>query len=71
MAPCRIGLVTKSALGFALIYVFVWEDLSNSFLGGIRHLSVRSYTLAIMHNMVKETFDGFSERIIQLPAAIG
>jgi ABC-2 type transport system permease protein len=65
------GLVTRSALGFALLYVFVWEGLVSTFLGGIRYLSVRGYTLAIMHHIDKDTFEVFAERVIELPAAIG
>ena len=65
------GLVTRSALGFALIYVFVWEGLISTFLGGVRYLSVRSYALAIMHGADTETFEAFAERVIELPAAIG
>ena len=65
------GLVTRSALGFALIYVFVWEGLVSTFLGGIRYLSVRGYTLAIMHGVDKETFEEFADRVIEFPAAIG
>jgi ABC-2 type transport system permease protein len=65
------GLVTRGALGFALIYVFVWEGLVSSFLGGVRYLSVRSYTLAIMHGADDETFAEFGGRAIELPAAIG
>ena len=65
------GLVTRSALGFALIYVFVWEGLVSTFLGGIRYLSVRGYPLAIMHGVDKETFEEFGGRVIEFPAAIG
>ena len=65
------GLVTRSALGFALIYVFVWEGLVSTFLSGIRYLSVRGYTLAIMHGVDKVTFEEFGDRVIEFPAAIG
>ncbi len=65
------GLVTRSALGFALIYVFVWEGLISTFLSGTRYLSVRGYTLAIMHHVDKDSFEVFGERVIEFPAAIG
>ena len=65
------GLVTRSALGFALLYVFVWEGLLSTFLSGIRYLSIRGYSLAIIHGIDKEGFEGFDGRVIEFPAAIG
>ena len=65
------GLVTRSALGFALIYVFVWEGLISTFLSGTRYLSVRGYALAIMHGIDTDSFEVFGERVIEFPAAIG
>ena len=65
------GLVSTRALAFALIYVFVWEALISSFLGGVRYLSVRGYTLAILHGMDDKSFGSLGERVIEFPAAIG
>ncbi len=64
------GLVTTRALGFALVYVFLWEGLLSSFLGGIRYLSVRGYTLALMHGIDKDSFEALDGFVIGLPAAI-
>ncbi len=64
------GLLTTRALGFALIYVFLWEGLLTEFLGGIRYLSVRAYTLTIMHEVNEDAFEVLGERSIELPAAI-
>jgi len=65
------GLVTTRALAFALIYVFLWEGLISSYLGGIRYLSVRGYTLGIMHGMDDTSFQTLDDRVIEFPAAIG
>ena len=65
-----LGLVTKSALAFAVVYVFVWEGLISTFLGGVRYLSVRGYVLAIMDGIDGESFEVFGERAIEYPAAI-
>ncbi len=46
-----VGLVTRNALAFGIVYVFVWEAFLTDFLGGIRFLSVRQYTLAIVHGL--------------------
>ena len=64
------GLITTRALAFALIYVFLWEGLISTYLGGIRYLSVRAYTLAILHGMDDETFEPLADRVIEFPAAL-
>ncbi|MEE9161987.1 MAG: ABC transporter permease subunit [Candidatus Neomarinimicrobiota bacterium] len=64
------GLVTARALAFALIYVFLWEGLISTFLGGVRYLSVRGYTLAILHGLDDKSFDAIGDRVIEFPAAI-
>ena len=64
------GLVTTRALGFALVYVFLWEGLITSFLGGFRYLSVRGYTLTIMHRLDNEALETLGQRAIEFPAAI-
>ncbi|MCI0439539.1 MAG: ABC transporter permease [Chloroflexi bacterium] len=64
------GLLTTRALGFALVYVFLWEGLLTSFLSGIRYLSVRGYTLAIMYGIDEDGLSALGDRAIQFPAAI-
>ena len=65
-----LGLATGHPLGFALVYVFLWEGLLSSFLGGIRYLSVRAYTLTIMEGIDDGDLGALSELTIELPAAI-
>jgi ABC-2 type transport system permease protein len=65
------GLISTRALGFGLVYVFVWEGLVSTFLAGIRYLSVRSYTLSVMHGIAGDDLQALNELTIQLPAAIG
>ena len=64
------GLVTTRALAFGLVYVFVWEALITTFLGGVRYFSVRAYSLAILHGIDDTTFAVLEDRVIELPAAI-
>ena len=64
------GLVTTRALAFALVYVFLWEGLIRTYLGGVRYLSVRGYTLSIMHGIDGKSFESLDGRVIQFPAAI-
>lgn len=63
------GLISTRALGFALIYVFLWEALVSSILEGVRYLSVRGYVLSIMHGIDEGSFETLSERVIEFPAA--
>ena len=64
------GLVTTRALAFAIVYVFVWEGLISSFINGVDYLSVRGYTLAIMHGLDRDGLEELSVRVIELPAAV-
>ena len=64
------GLMTSRALGFALVYVFLWEGILATFLGGVRYLSVRGYTLGILHGLDEQTFDSIGDRAIEFPAAV-
>ena len=64
------GLMSTRALPFALIYVVLWEGVIASFFGGIRYLSVRGYTLAIVHGLDDVSFAELSGRAIELPAAL-
>ena len=43
------GLATRHALLIGLVYVFVWEATLAAYLDGIRFLSVRRYTLSLIH----------------------
>ena len=52
------GLVTTKALAFGLVYVLLWEALITGFLSGTRYLSIRSYTIGVMHGMEGSPFDG-------------
>ena len=64
------GLVTTRALAAGLIYVFIWEGFLSSVLEGVRYLSIRAYTLAILHGMDGDSFASLEERVIELPAAV-
>ena len=64
------GLITTRALAFGLVYVFLWEGLLSSFLGGVRYLSIRGYMLAVMHGLDDTSFATLEDRVIEFPAAI-
>ena len=64
------GLISNHALAFGLVYVFLWEGFIGTFLGGVRYLSVRGYTLAIMHGIDGSGFEVLKDRVIEFPAAV-
>ena len=48
------GLATRHALLIGLVYVFVWEATLAAYLDGIRFLSIRRYTLSLIHALDDE-----------------
>ena len=64
------GLVSNHALGYGLIYVFLWEGIISSYLGGVRYLSVRGYTLATLYGIDEKGFGGLGQRVIDFPGAL-
>ena len=64
------GLITPRALSYGLVYVLVWEGLLSSFLTGVRYLSVRGYTLSLLHGIDAKNFEILEDRVIAFPAAI-
>ena len=64
------GLLSTHALGFALVYVFLWEALVSAFLPGARYASVRGYTVGILHGLDDRTFASLGEGAIELGWAL-
>ena len=50
------GLMTTRAIGFGLLYVFLWEGLFAGLVTGVRFLSIRHYSIAPMHGMDDRRF---------------
>ena len=50
------GLMTTRAIGFGLLYVFLWEGIFSSFVSGVRFLSIRHYSIAWMHGLDDRRF---------------
>jgi len=64
------GIMTNKALGFALVYVFLWEQFLTRVIRGARYFSIREYTLAILNGIDEDTFEVFSSRVLGMPAAL-
>ena len=65
-----LGLATGHPLGFALVYVFIWEGLLSATLGGTRYLSVRAYTMTLMEGIDTSRLSQFEGQSIEMQAAI-
>ena len=65
-----LGLTTGHPLGFALVYVFIWEGLLSTVLSGTRYLSVRAYTTTLMEAIDNSRLDQFEEVSIETQAAV-
>jgi len=65
-----MGLISAKALGFALVYVFLWEQFLARFISGIKYFSVREYSLSILNQLDSTTFDVFESRVIDIEAAV-
>ena len=44
-----LGLLTTQAIGLGLLYIVIWEGFVSGFVAGARLLSIRHYSLALMH----------------------
>lgn len=51
-----LGLVTTQAIGVGLLYIVLWEGLFSGFVSGVRLLSIRHYSIALMHGLDERRF---------------
>lgn len=51
-----LGLVTRQAIGAGLLYIVLWEGFFSGFVSGIRFLSIRFYSIALMHGIDPRRF---------------
>ena len=65
-----LGLSTGRALGYGLMYVFLWEFLFTGFVEGIRFLSVRAYMIGIIRGVDDSRFADDSIQVISFPVSI-
>jgi ABC-2 type transport system permease protein len=65
------GLATRHALIFGLIYVFIWEAVLAAYLDGIRFLSIRQFTLALISGLDGERLDTLDLSLGASAGAIG
>lgn len=51
-----LGLVTTQAIGIGLAYIVLWEGLFSGFVSGVRMLSIRHYSIGLMHALDPRRF---------------
>jgi ABC-2 type transport system permease protein len=51
-----LGLVSTQAIGVGLLYIVLWEGFFAGFVSGARMLSIRYYSIALMHAMDPRRF---------------
>jgi ABC-2 type transport system permease protein len=57
------GLATRHALVIGLVYVFVWEATLAAYLDGVRYLSVRRFTLAVIQGLDEDRLRGLDHSL--------
>jgi ABC-2 type transport system permease protein len=65
------GLAIRHALVFGLVYVFVWEATLAGYLDGIRYLSIRRFTLAVIDGLDAERLETFDLELGATAGAVG
>jgi ABC-2 type transport system permease protein len=51
-----LGLVTRHAMAAGLLYIVLWEGFFSGYVSGIRFLSIRYYSIALMHGLDPRRF---------------
>jgi ABC-2 type transport system permease protein len=51
-----LGLLTTQAIGVGLLYIVLWEGLFSGYVSGVRLLSIRHFSIALMHGLDDRRF---------------
>ena len=65
-----LGLITTQAIGIGLLYIVLWEGFFAGFVAGARMLSIRHYTIALMHGLDGRRFAGGSHMSLVLAVIV-
>ena len=53
-----LGLATTQAIGVGLLFIVLWEGFFAGYVSGVRLLSIRHYSIALMHGLDERRFAG-------------
>jgi len=65
-----LGLVSTQAIGIGLAYIVIWEGLFSGFVSGVRLLSIRHYSIALMHGLDPRRFASTTHLSLGVATAI-
>ncbi len=65
-----LGLTTGRALGYGLMYIFLWEFLFTGFVSGVRFLSIRAYMIGVIRGVDDNRFVDDANQVISMPVSI-
>jgi ABC-2 type transport system permease protein len=65
-----LGLVTTQAIFVGLLYIVIWEGFFSGFVAGVRLLSIRHYSIALMHGLDPRRFAAANHPDFPLAAGI-
>ncbi len=65
-----LGLATGRALGYGLMYIFLWEFLFTGFVSGVRFLSIRAYAIGVIRGVDDDRFAEDANLVISMPVSI-
>jgi len=51
-----LGLMTTHAIAIGLLYIVLWEGFFSGYVSGVRFLSIRHYSIALMHALDSRRF---------------
>jgi ABC-2 type transport system permease protein len=64
-----LGLVSTQAIGVGLLYIVLWEGLFSGFVSGVRLLSIRHFSIGLMHGLDERRF-AFTSHLGLLPVSV-
>lgn len=65
-----LGLVSTQAIGIGLLYIVLWEGMFSRYVEGVRMLSIRAYSIALMHGLDERRFATVDHLNVWAPAAM-
>jgi ABC-2 type transport system permease protein len=57
-----LGLMSPMAIGIGLLYVIIWEGFLTGYVSGVRLLSIRHYSISLMHGSDPRRFPTLDSR---------
>ena len=63
-----LGMVTTQAIGVGLLYIVLWEGFFSQLVEGVRLMSVRHYSISLMHGIDARRFAVFDHMQVGIAA---